>query len=334
MSSSTDPDDRPILELKGVVKRYTVGRGMLVPRRPLMAVNGVSLAVPRRQVLGLVGESGCGKSTLAKLVLGLETPTEGEVLIDGRPIASLGRLERARLVQPVFQDPYSSLNPRKTIAAIVGLPLSVHGEGAPSERMARVEEMLALVGLAPRHAVAYPSQLSGGQRQRVAIARALILKPQLLICDEPTSALDVSVQAQILNLLMDLQSRLGLTCLFISHNLAVVQMLATQVAVMYLGRVVEEGPTAEVMGRAQHPYSRGLLASVLTPDPRLGLPATGLRSIFPDPLSPPPGCPFHPRCPLAFDRCKEELPHLAFHAGGSRAACHAAEQAALQTVPG
>jgi peptide/nickel transport system ATP-binding protein len=265
------------------------------------------------------------------MVLGLETPTEGEVLIDGRPIAQLGRLERARLVQPVFQDPYSSLNPRKTVAAIVGLPLSVHGEGSTSERNDRVEEMLRLVGLAPRHALAYPSQLSGGQRQRVAIARALILKPQLLICDEPTSALDVSVQAQILNLLMDLQTRLGLTCLVISHNLAVVQMLATRVAVMYLGRVVEEGPTAEVMVNAQHPYSRGLLASVLTPDPRLGLPDTGLGSVFPDPLSPPPGCTFHPRCPLAFDRCKVEAPQLLAHQGSARAACHAAERDAARS---
>ncbi|HEV7457057.1 MAG TPA: oligopeptide/dipeptide ABC transporter ATP-binding protein [Roseococcus sp.] len=323
----------PILELRNVVKRYSVGRGMFAPKRPLMAVGGVSLAVPRGQVLGLVGESGCGKSTLAKMVLGLEKPTEGEVLIDGRPIGQLGRLERARLVQPVFQDPYSSLNPRKTIASIVGLPLVVHGEGSAAERETRVEEMLALVGLAPRHAAAYPSQLSGGQRQRVAIARALILKPQLLICDEPTSALDVSVQAQILNLLMDLQSRLGLTSLFISHNLAVVQMLATRVAVMYLGRVVEEGPTAEVMVSAQHPYSRGLLASVLTPDPRLGLPDTRLGSVFPDPLAPPPGCAFHPRCPLVFDRCKAEAPQLRNHQGASRAACHAAERDAVAMVP-
>ncbi|HEV7268996.1 MAG TPA: oligopeptide/dipeptide ABC transporter ATP-binding protein [Falsiroseomonas sp.] len=322
-------EDRPILELRNVVKRYSVGRGIFAQKRPLMAVGGVSLALQRRQVLGLVGESGCGKSTLAKMVLGLEAPTEGEVLIDGRPIASLGRLERARLVQPVFQDPYSSLNPRKTIASIVGLPLSVHGEGGAGERQDRVEEMLRLVGLAPRHAAAYPSQLSGGQRQRVAIARALILKPQLLICDEPTSALDVSVQAQILNLLMDLQSRLGLTCLFISHNLAVVQMLATRVAVMYLGRVVEEGATAEVMVHPQHPYSRGLLASVLTPDPRLGLPETGLGSVFPDPLAPPPGCAFHPRCPLAFDRCKVEAPQLLAHRSEARAACHAAERKVL-----
>ncbi|MCW8088199.1 ABC transporter ATP-binding protein [Sabulicella glaciei] len=322
-------EDRPILELRDVVKRYSVSRGLFASKRTLMAVGGVSLSVRRRQVLGLVGESGCGKSTLAKMVLGLETPSEGEVLIDGRPIASLGRLERARLVQPVFQDPYSSLNPRKTVASIIGLPLSVHGEGSSAERRGRVEEMLRLVGLAPRHAAAYPSQLSGGQRQRVAIARALILRPQLLICDEPTSALDVSVQAQILNLLMDLQSRLGLTCLFISHNLAVVQMLATRVAVMYLGRVVEEGPTAEVMLHAQHPYSLGLLASVLTPDPRLGLPETGLGSVFPDPLSPPPGCAFHPRCPLAFDRCRVESPLLLAHRDGARAACHAAERHAM-----
>jgi peptide/nickel transport system ATP-binding protein len=317
-----------ILELRGVVKRYSVGGGLFAPRRGLTAVAGVSLALHRQQVLGLVGESGCGKSTLAKLVLGLELPTEGEVLIDGRPIAALGRLERARLVQPVFQDPYSSLNPRKTIATIVGLPLSVHGEGGQGERRDRVEEMLGLVGLAPRHAAAYPSQLSGGQRQRVAIARALVLKPALLICDEPTSALDVSVQAQILNLLMDLQARLGLTCLFISHNLAVVQLLASRVAVMYLGRIVEEGPAAQVLSDPRHPYSRGLLASVLTPDPRLGFPDTGIGSIFPNPLDPPSGCAFHPRCQLAFDRCLREPPALLARGDGANAACHLVEAAA------
>jgi peptide/nickel transport system ATP-binding protein len=319
-------DTQPILELRDVTKRYSVGRGIFSPRRPLHAVGGVSLSVPRREVLGLVGESGCGKSTLAKLILGLETPTTGEVLIDGRPIASIHRLERARLVQPVFQDPYSSLNPRKTIAAIVGLPLSVHGEGSGPERRDRVLEMLRLVGLAERHAAAYPSQLSGGQRQRVAIARALILKPTLLICDEPTSALDVSVQAQILNLLMELQQKLGLTALFISHNLAVVQLLASRVAVMYLGRVVEQGPTAQVMEQPRHPYSRGLLASVLTPDPRLGLPDTRLGSNFPDPLAPPPGCAFNPRCPMVQDRCRSEAPALRAFPGGVRAACHFADE--------
>jgi peptide/nickel transport system ATP-binding protein len=316
----------PILELRGVHKRYTVGAGLLSRRRTLTAVAGVSLRVDRGEVLGLVGESGCGKSTLARLILGLEEPSEGEVLLDGRPIGNLGRLERGRLVQPVFQDPYSSLNPRRNVASIIGLPLAVHGVGTVPERRDAVAEMLGLVGLAPRHAEAFPSQLSGGQRQRVAIARALVLRPTLVVCDEPTSALDVSVQSQILNLLLDLRERLGLSYLFISHNLAVVHMLAGRVAAMYLGRVVEEGEAARVLSTPHHPYTAALLASVLTPDPSLGLPEMRLGTVFPNPLALPSGCAFHPRCPAVFDRCPRESPALLPCPEGGRAACHLVEQ--------
>ncbi|MDJ0388835.1 ATP-binding cassette domain-containing protein [Roseomonas sp. E05] len=317
----------PLLELRDVRRRYSVGGGIFAPRRELTAVAGVSLTLGAGEALGLVGESGCGKSTLARLVLGLEVPSEGEVLVAGRPIAGLHRLERSRLVQPVFQDPYSSLNPRRSIAEIVAQPLAVHGIGTPAERRDQVAEMLALVGLAPRHAAALPAQLSGGQRQRVAIARALVLRPALVVCDEPTSALDVSVQAQILNLLLDLRDRLNLSYLFISHNLAVVQMLAGRVAVMYLGRMVEEGPARQVLTAPTHPYTRALLASVLTPDPALGLPAMRLGTAFPDPLNVPPGCAFNPRCPFAFDRCRAEPPALVLREGGTLAACHLAAEA-------
>ncbi len=312
----------PLLQIRDVVRRFGVRRGVFAPRRTLTAVAGVSLDLPRGEVLGLVGESGCGKSTLARIVLGLDKPTEGEVLIDGRPVASLHRLERSRLVQPVFQDPYSSLNPRRSVEAIIGQPLLVHGEGTPAERRDRVAEMLGLVGLGPRHAAAYPSQLSGGQRQRVAIARALILRPALVVCDEPTSALDVSVQAQILNLLMELRARLGLSYLFISHNLAVVQLVASRVAVMYLGRVVEEGDPETVLRTPAHPYTRALLASVLQPRPGRGLPDPQLAGSFPNPLEPPSGCAFHPRCPLAVPRCAAERPGLDPATGEHRAACH------------
>jgi len=322
----------PLLELREVRRRYSVGGGVFAPRRVLTAVAGVSLTLGAGEVLGLVGESGCGKSTLARLVLGLEAPSEGEVLVTGKPIAALHRLERSRLVQPVFQDPYSSLNPRRSIAEILTQPLAVHGIGTPAERRDQVAEMLDLVGLAPRHAAALPVQLSGGQRQRVAIARALVLRPALVVCDEPTSALDVSVQAQILNLLLDLRERLNLSYLFISHNLAVVQMLAARVAVMYLGRVVEEGAAQRVLTEPAHPYTRALLASVLTPDPVLGLPAMRLGTAFPDPLNVPPGCAFNPRCPFAFDRCRVEPPALLPREGGTLAACHLAAEAPVAAV--
>jgi peptide/nickel transport system ATP-binding protein len=312
----------PVLELRDVHRRFTVGAGLLRGKRTLHAVNGVSLALRRGEVLGLVGESGCGKSTLAKLLLGLHEPSSGEILVDGRSLASLDRRETARRVQPIFQDPYSSLNPRKTIGSIVGLPLEVHGvEPDAGARRRRVEEMMARVGLPPRFYHSYPNQLSGGQRQRVAIARALVMRPEVVICDEPTSALDVSVQSQILNLLEQMRREFDLTYLLISHNLAVVEHIATRVAVMYLGRIVEEADCATLFRAPRHPYTQALLASVLTPEPGLGVPETQLGAAYPDPTNPPPGCAFHPRCPHASAACRERAPATLADAAG-RVECH------------
>ena len=312
---------RPMLETRNVERRFVVDGGLFKTRRVLHAVNGVSLTVRKGEILGLVGESGCGKSTLARMMLGLLPPTSGEILFDGAAVRGLDRSVMARCVQPVFQDPYSSLNPRKTIGAIIGLPLEVHRIGGPAERRVKVEEMMERVGLARRLRSAYPNQLSGGQRQRVAIARALITRPQVIICDEPTSALDVSVQSQILNLLQDLQREFGLTLLLISHNLAVVQHMATRVAVMYLGQIVEESDTVSLFRAARHPYTRALLASILTPEPGLGLPDTHLGTAFPNPLEPPAGCTFHPRCPHVMPVCAQAAPSPRTIAGGS-VRCH------------
>ncbi len=299
---------RPVLETRNVTKTYTVSAGMFRGRRPLRAVNGVSVRVDAGSVLGLVGESGCGKTTMARLILGLEKASAGEVFLGGDPVSALPRAEIARRVQPVFQDPYASLNPRKTVGAIISLPLRALGIGARDEWDRKVDEIMAVVGLPPRLKHSYPNQLSGGQRQRVAVARALITRPGLVLCDEPTSALDVSVQAQILNLLMELQQKLGLTYVLISHDLAVVEHMATRVAVMYLGRVVEEAPTADLFRRPLHPYTRALLDSVLTPEPGLGLPETRLGDVYPNPIDPPSGCTFHPRCAKADERCARIAP--------------------------
>ncbi|MDQ8033198.1 ABC transporter ATP-binding protein [Bordetella genomosp. 1] len=309
----------PLLRARQVQRSFQIGAGMFRPRRTLHAVNGVDLDVERGSVLGIVGESGCGKSTLARLLLGLTAPSAGQIELDGQDIGRLDRRAMARRVQPIFQDPYSSLNPRRSIAAIVSLPLEVHG--IENRRQHKAIEMLERVGLPPRLAHNTPSQLSGGQRQRVAIARALVMKPELVICDEPTSALDVSVQAQIMNLLMELRRDFNLTYVFISHNLAVVEHLATHVAVMYLGRVVESAPTAELYANPRHPYTQALLASVLTPEPGLGIPDMGLGLSFPDPVNPPSGCPFHPRCQHAMPQCAEVRPPLA-PAGAAVVACH------------
>lgn len=304
---TTETAVAPIVEVKGVRLSFSVNRGMLRRAESLEAVKGVSLQVMPGETYGLVGESACGKSTLALLMLGLLEPTSGTIRIDGDPLSSLGRLEKARRIQPVFQDPYSSLNPRQSIFEAICRPLDVHGTGTSAERRKRTEDAMDIVGLPRRFAERLPSQLSGGQRQRVAIARALILRPKVLICDEPTSALDVSVQAQILNLLMDLRDELGLTYILISHDLAVVELVANRVGVMYLGKIVEERQTEALFGDPQHPYTRALLASVLTPDPGFGVPDTSLGD-FPDPLHPPPGCAFHPRCPRAMSVCATRIP--------------------------
>ena len=311
----------PVLETRDAQLTFMLSGGLFRPKRPLRAVNGVSIIVEKGSVLGLVGESGCGKSTLAKMLLGLLKPTGGEILIDGEPIAQLNRGDITRRIQPIFQDPYSSLNPRKPIGSIISLPLRVHGSVRAAEVRRRVEEMMELVGLAGRFYDSYPNQLSGGQRQRVAVARALIMRPEVVICDEPTSALDVSVQSQILNLLQDLRNELSLTYILISHNLAVVEHMATSVAVMYLGRIVEQAETRKLFNNPRHPYTRALLASVLTPEPGLGIPDTHLGAAFPNPVDPPAGCTFHPRCAEAMPDCSKIAP-VSTGGNGASVECH------------
>jgi len=300
----------PAIEVRSARRTFRVRGGLMVPDRNIVAVDDVSFDVPEGSVLGIVGESGCGKSTLARLILGLLPPTSGELFVDGKRVTDMDRRARARLIQPVFQDPFASLNPRRRVRDIVGLPLAAQGGLSWREIAGRVEAILERVGLARDMADRLPTQLSGGQRQRVAIARALVLQPRIVVCDEPTSALDVSVQAQILNLLAELRRELNLTYLFISHNLAVVEHVATEVAVMYLGRIVERAATETLFHAPEHPYTRALLASVLTPEPGLGVPDVGLGDTLPDPANIPPGCRFHPRCPVAIDKCRAQSPAI------------------------
>jgi len=322
-----------LVELRSVTRTWEVGSA-LFGRRRLTAVDRVSLEISRGEVLGLVGESGCGKSTLAQLLLGLVPLSSGTISIGGTSLHALKRRDLARHLQPVFQDPFSSLNPQKSIGSIIGLPLRIHGIGSAQERDRQVREMMDRVGLSRRHAELPPAHLSGGQRQRVAIARALIMRPELVVCDEPTSALDVSVQAQILNLLLELRRELGLAYLLISHNLAVVEHLAGRVAVMYLGRIVEIGPAHAVLGQPAHPYTRALLASVLTPDPAASIPDPRLRGTMPNPLDLPPGCRFHPRCPHAMPICAVVDPADRITEAGVEVACHLYEPAPASPADG
>ncbi|HWL06198.1 MAG TPA: oligopeptide/dipeptide ABC transporter ATP-binding protein [Xanthobacteraceae bacterium] len=317
--TETVPDT--VLECRNLSRRFDVGGMWRGQARSLRAVDDVSVSVRRGEILAIVGESGCGKTTMSRMVLGLLEPTDGSIVIEGQPLAEIDRMRMSRSLQPVFQDPYSSLNPRHTVAQIIGMPLDVHRIGTSAERKARVRDMMKEVGLPGRFAHTYPGQLSGGQRQRVAIARALAVNPRILICDEPTSALDVSVQAQILNLLLDLRERLGLTYIFISHDLSVVQFVADRVAVMYMGRIVEAGETAEVTRRPRHPYTQALMRAVLTPEPGLGLPDLQLQAGFADPFNPPPGCHFHPRCAQAMERCRVEAP-IRLHDDHGDVECH------------
>ncbi|WP_261395681.1 ABC transporter ATP-binding protein [Salipiger bermudensis] len=290
----------PMIRMTGIRKAYRLHRKLFAPVEELVAVNDLSLEVAAGETVGLVGESGCGKSTAVSIMLGLLKPDRGEVEIAGRKIGALSVDERVRLIQPVFQNPNASLNPVKRIASLIGQPLHLHGGENVKAEVAR---MLDLVGLPARLADAYPGELSGGQRQRVAIARALILKPRVLICDEPTSALDVSVQAQIINLLLSLKSEFGLTMVFVSHNLAVVEHLADRVAVMYLGQKVEEAPTDALFDGAQHPYTKALLAATLLPDPETGMPEQLIGAAPADPFATYAGCRFAPRCREVQESC-------------------------------
>jgi peptide/nickel transport system ATP-binding protein len=322
------------IEVRNIRQEFRVAGGVFAQARHVVAVDGVSLSVPAGSVLGVVGESGCGKSTLARQILGLLTPTSGEALVHGRRLAELDRKARARLIQPVFQDPFSSLNPRQTIQDIVALPLVAQGTFKAPEISRLTSEILDRVGISQRMATRLPAELSGGQRQRVAIARALVIKPKVVVCDEPTSALDVSVQAQILNLLSDLRRDFNLTYVFISHNLAVIEHVASTVAVMYLGRIVEMNETDALFRAPRHPYTRALLESVLTPEPALGIPDVGLGDAIPDPSNIPPGCRFHPRCRIAVERCRHDPPRPA-STDGRMVECHLATQEnPLQLVGG
>jgi len=322
------PPVTPLLDVTDLTVHFTRRTGFFGSRREtVQAVSGVSLAIGRRETLGLVGESGCGKTTLARAVLRLVEKTSGTVRFDGQDLFALAPEELRRMrrrLQIVFQDPYASLNPRMTIGRAIREGLTIHklAEGAAADR--RVRELLEEVGLSADAADVYPHEFSGGQRQRAGIARALAVEPELLVCDEPVSALDVSVQAQVLNLLMDLQARRGLSYLFISHDLAVVRHVAPRVAVMYLGRIVEEGPAEELYARPRHPYTQALLSAVPVPDPLTKRPRIVLPGDPPSPVNPPQGCPFHPRCqhPAKDQTCVSVRPELVESAPGLRAACH------------
>lgn len=298
-----------LLHTRDLKKYYTVRGGLLGTRRgSVHALDGVNLMLQAGETVGLVGESGCGKSTLARLILGLEQPTSGEIYLKDKLLADWDQRELRRTVQMIFQDPYSSLNPRWKVGTIVREPLDIQGLGTVAERKIKVANLLERVGLNADHAGRYPHEFSGGQRQRVAIARALPLEPELVVCDEPVSALDVSIRAQVLNLLADLQQEFGLTYLFISHDLSVIGHLCDKVAVMYLGRIVEQAPRGAFFREPLHPYAQALLSAVPVPDPTATRNGMKLTGDLPNSLAPPSGCPFHPRCPKAMEVCTHKEP--------------------------
>ena len=327
--------DDVILETRDLVKHFPLTRGIVFKRKvgEVRAVDGVNLRLHRGETLGVVGESGCGKSTLARLLVGLEDPTSGTIVVQGRDISTLSaeEIRKARRdIQLVMQDPYTSLNPRMTVADIVGEPFAIHPEVLPREhRRRRVQELIDLVGLNPDHINRYPHQFSGGQRQRIGIARALALNPQIVLCDEPVSALDVSIQAQVINLLQELQVELGLAYIFIAHDLSVVRHIAGRVAVMYLGKVVETGTDTEIYEHPTHPYTQALLSAVPVPDPELRGQRNEivLEGDVPSPANPPSGCRFRTRCWKAEQVCAEREPALELRPGSEHpSACHFAEE--------
>ena len=320
------PPSQPVLEVRNLTKHFPVRKGLLArATAKVHAVDGISFSIGQSETLGLVGESGCGKSTAGKLILKLIEPTEGQITLAGERIEAMSRghmRARRRAMQVVFQDPYSSLNPRMRARDIVAEPLRNFERLLHSEVDARVAELFDNVGLRRDQLMRYPHEFSGGQRQRLVIARALALKPKLIVCDEPVSALDVSVQAQVINLLIDLQHNFGLSYLFIAHDLAVVEHISHRVAVMYLGRIVEIADKESLFAGPQHPYTEALLSAVPVPDPTVKPNRIILQGDVPSPIKPPPGCHFHTRCPYAFDRCKAERPAMREVGPGHFAACH------------
>ena len=318
------PED--LLEVRNLVKYFPVRRGILSRVSDYVrAVDGVSFSIRRGETFGLVGESGCGKTTTGRAILRLVEPDAGEILFDGVDLGTLGsedlRLYR-RDMQIIFQDPYASLNPRMSVNAIVGEPFAIHGIAKGAERRRRVAELLETVGLDPKAGARYPHEFSGGQRQRIGIARALALKPRLIVADEPVSALDVSIQAQIVNLLSDLQAQFGLTFLFISHGIPVIEHISDRIGVMYLGKLVEVGTSAQICSSPKHPYTQALLSAVPVPEPGRKRERIVLQGDVPTPIHPPSGCRFHTRCPIAVDRCRVDEPPLRRLQDGRLGACH------------
>ena len=318
--------DAPILEVRDLKKHFPVKKGLLRKTvGQVYAVDGVNFTIGKGETLGLVGESGCGKTTVGRTLLRLVEPTDGQILLGGTDVTKLSKAEMRpfrREMQIIFQDPFSSLDPRMSAGAIVGEPLMVHGVGNKDERRQRVVELFGRVGLRAGQMDNFPHQFSGGQRQRLGIARALALNPKLIIGDEPVSALDVSIQAQVINILMDLQKDLGLAYLFISHNLAVVEHISHKIAVMYLGRIVEYADKKTLFTAPKHPYTEALLSAVPVPDPAIKRKKVVLQGDVPSPVKPPSGCHFHTRCPIAEARCRIEVPKLVEKAPGQLAACH------------